>query len=46
LKEDLLRAALDECLVTVAEAEEGGFSGLPDPFEPWPDVADLMDMGE
>jgi hypothetical protein len=46
LKEDLLRAALDECLVTVAEAEALGFSALPDPFEPWPDVTDLMDMGE
>ncbi|KAF6262136.1 CobW/HypB/UreG, nucleotide-binding domain-containing protein [Scenedesmus sp. NREL 46B-D3] len=46
LKEELLRAALDECLVTVAEAEGAGFSGLPDPFEPWPDVADLVDMGE
>jgi hypothetical protein len=46
LKEDLLRAALDECLVTVEEAEGGGFSALPDPFEPWPDVTDLMDMGE
>jgi hypothetical protein len=23
-----------------------GFSGLPDPFEPWLGVADLMDMGE
>jgi hypothetical protein len=46
LKEDLLRSALDACLVTVAEAEAGGFSGLLDPFEPWPDVADMMDMGE
>ncbi|WIA32558.1 hypothetical protein OEZ86_003365 [Tetradesmus obliquus] len=44
LKQDLLRAALDECLVTVTEAEEAGFSGLPDPFEPWPDVTDLLDM--
>jgi hypothetical protein len=46
LKEELLRAALDDCLVTVAEAEGAGFSALPDPFEPWPDVTDLMDMGE
>jgi hypothetical protein len=46
LKEDLLRSALDESLVTVAEAEAGGLSGLLDPFEPWPDVADMMDMGE
>eukprot|EP00775_Hariotina_reticulata_P008668 gene8670-8849_t len=45
LKEQLLRAALDECLVTVAEVEALGFSGLHDPFEPWPDIKDMIDTG-
>jgi len=45
LKEEQLTAALDDCLVTVAEAEGSGFSGLPDPFEPWPDIKDMIDTG-
>lgn len=43
--ESSLRAALDDCLVTV-EDMEAGFRGLQDPFEPWPDVEDMMDLGE
>lgn len=45
LKEQQLRAALDECLVTVGDMQLG-FSSLEDPFEPWPDVEDMMDLGE
>lgn len=45
LKEQQLRAALDECLVTVGDME-AGLSGLEDPFEPWPDVEDMIDLGE
>lgn len=45
LREGALRDALDGCLVTVGEMEVG-FRGLPDPFEPWPDVSDMMDLGE
>jgi hypothetical protein len=45
LREQQLRAALDECLVTVADME-AGFRQLADPFEPWPDVQDMMDLGE
>jgi len=45
LKEAPLRAALDSCLVTVGDME-AGFRSLEDPFEPWPDVEDMMDLGE
>ena len=45
LQEQKLRAALDGCLVTV-EDMDAGFRGLEDPFEPWPDVEDMLDMGE
>lgn len=45
LREGALRDALDGCLVTVGEME-AGFRGLLDPFEPWPDVGDMMDLGE
>ena len=45
LKESDLRSALDACLVTVSEAQSSGFSNLPDPFEPWPDVTDMIDQG-
>lgn len=46
LKEAELRGALDSCLVTIEEAESSGFSVLEDPFEPWPDVQDMIDAGE
>jgi hypothetical protein len=41
LNEAALQAALDECLVTLADME-AGFRGLPDPFEPWPDIQDMI----
>lgn len=46
LREAELRDALDCCLVTVTEAEASGFSGLEDPFEPWPEVQDMIDGGK
>ncbi|KAF8071330.1 yciC [Scenedesmus sp. PABB004] len=47
LDEAALRGALDACLLTTDEAAApGGWAALPDPFEPWPSVEELMDAGE
>lgn len=36
----------NQCSVTAAEAESSGFSGIGDPFKPWPDINDVIEIGE